>query len=317
MFEDLVERLERAVHALHNGGSDYGELEAAKAALRASLSQGEPANWTANCCQCGRIVDTREKAEGGDPFGCQLDDKRWTCSPQCWERVVDPASPQPLQGAVPDGWRSMDSAPKDGTALLGICMDAQYPKACVTWWSDGWILYSRLEPFSAAGERRWWPTHWMSRDACLPKTDAQKLAALDDWMVEQILGASDEEILAEAGPGDAEAGRASFERATATVAAATYPLPRTIPVTLTPDGRWLHRPDELPAPPPPSLDARTVEACDLLEAIERNRWAVEPQVGGGWVITGGDDEQEEELHRSRLGLRMAVQAALRALKEGA
>ena len=129
--------------------------------LRASLSQGEPSNWTANCCQCGRIVDTREKAEGGDPFGCQLDDKRWTCSPQCWERVVDPASPQPLQGAVPDGWRSMESAPKDGSAILvsgGVARWYQgawhtitgepYPGRWIEWHVTAWMPIPKHDPAS-------------------------------------------------------------------------------------------------------------------------------------------------------------------------
>lgn len=47
---------------------------------------------TANCCHCGRIIDTREKSEGGDDFGAQLTDKRWTCSLACWDAVVDPST---------------------------------------------------------------------------------------------------------------------------------------------------------------------------------------------------------------------------------
>ncbi|KAA0684577.1 hypothetical protein DTW90_36165 [Neorhizobium sp. P12A] len=45
---------------------------------------------TANCCHCGRIVDTREMKDGGDPFGSQLSDGRWTCSVECWDAIVDP-----------------------------------------------------------------------------------------------------------------------------------------------------------------------------------------------------------------------------------
>lgn len=47
--------------------------------------------YTANCCNCGRIVDTRETDEGGDGFGAELSDDRWTCSPECWDAVVEPA----------------------------------------------------------------------------------------------------------------------------------------------------------------------------------------------------------------------------------
>src|SRR6185437_3246177 len=43
---------------------------------------------TANCCECGRIVDTREAKDGGDGFGSELDDGRWTCSGECWEKAV-------------------------------------------------------------------------------------------------------------------------------------------------------------------------------------------------------------------------------------
>jgi len=43
---------------------------------------------TANCCHCGRIVDTREVGEGGDDFGSELIDGRWTCSAACWGSVV-------------------------------------------------------------------------------------------------------------------------------------------------------------------------------------------------------------------------------------
>ncbi len=48
---------------------------------------------TANCCKCGRIIDTREKPEGGDSFGAQLaDEVRWVCSPECWDAVVEPGA---------------------------------------------------------------------------------------------------------------------------------------------------------------------------------------------------------------------------------
>jgi len=42
----------------------------------------------ANCCVCGRIVDTREVCYGGDEFGCELTDGRWTCSFDCWDTAV-------------------------------------------------------------------------------------------------------------------------------------------------------------------------------------------------------------------------------------
>jgi hypothetical protein len=52
---------------------------------------------TANCCNCGRIVDTRETKDGGDPFGIELNDGRWVCSGECWDVVVDDLPQPPAQ----------------------------------------------------------------------------------------------------------------------------------------------------------------------------------------------------------------------------
>ena len=54
-----------------------------------------------------------------------------------------------------------------------------------------------------------------------------------------------------------------------------------------------------------------------LNLIELYRWAVTPQVGGGWIIEGddGSGEQEIELARTRKSLRETVRAALRALRQ--
>lgn len=63
----------------------------------------EPAEAVAvaNCCQCGRIVDTREKADGGDDFGCETTDGRWTCSPECWEIATGATPPAPAVESAP------------------------------------------------------------------------------------------------------------------------------------------------------------------------------------------------------------------------
>ena len=73
------------------------------AALSGTREAGEPST-TANCYVCGRIVDTREKSEGGDPFGAQ-DSDGWTCSIECWETTLgeDAAPPAEVErGAVTD-----------------------------------------------------------------------------------------------------------------------------------------------------------------------------------------------------------------------
>lgn len=51
----------------------------------ADAAQAGPA-WLSNCVICGRIVDTREKAEGGDGHGCEYPEG-WTCSSECAEKL--------------------------------------------------------------------------------------------------------------------------------------------------------------------------------------------------------------------------------------
>lgn len=46
----------------------------------------------ANCCVCGRIVDTREKGDGGDEHGCEIDGEKWVCSTECWGVAVASAA---------------------------------------------------------------------------------------------------------------------------------------------------------------------------------------------------------------------------------
>lgn len=88
------------------------------AALSPSTSAAEPVAWIANCCRCGRIVDTREEKEGGDEFGCEMSDGRWTCSPECWDAVVEPDATPPAPAA--DGQRVKDGRPEGWTEALAI-----------------------------------------------------------------------------------------------------------------------------------------------------------------------------------------------------
>ncbi|TFE99448.1 hypothetical protein B5M44_04420 [Shinella sumterensis] len=81
----------------------FGTIEAAKTAAQADYEQRirsalvdvpvEPGIPTANCCVCRRIIDTREKSEGGDDFGDETEPGKWTCSVQCYDAYV---------GFVPD-----------------------------------------------------------------------------------------------------------------------------------------------------------------------------------------------------------------------
>ena len=36
-----------------------------------------------NCAVCGRVIDTRERENGGDDFGCQMSSGEWVCSSEC------------------------------------------------------------------------------------------------------------------------------------------------------------------------------------------------------------------------------------------
>lgn len=114
-MSDLIERLRRAHNDDHERGCDgrtyvcscgydHAIFAAAdEAADRITALEKENAELrrtatTTNCCHCGRIIDKRETSQGGDPFGTQLTDRRWTCSFECWEAIVDPVKPSEAEG---------------------------------------------------------------------------------------------------------------------------------------------------------------------------------------------------------------------------
>lgn len=81
------------------------------AATPVSEAGGGGPTYVVNCCNCGRIVDTRERDAGGDGFGAELaDEERWVCSPECWDAVVepDPAKPSPAGGDVREAATAFD-----------------------------------------------------------------------------------------------------------------------------------------------------------------------------------------------------------------
>lgn len=61
--------------------------------------------------------------------------------------------------------------------------------------------------------------------------------------------------------------------------------------------------------------AETLTEADALRIIERERWAVSPQCGGGWVIDGAEYGQDDadviELARTRGSLLEAIKEAVR------
>lgn len=69
-------KVEEAIAALPAAQADY------EARIRAALDVAP----TANCVICGRLVDTREKAAGGDGHGCEYPEG-WVCSDFCAEQL--------------------------------------------------------------------------------------------------------------------------------------------------------------------------------------------------------------------------------------
>lgn len=62
-----------------------------------------------------------------------------------------------------EGWRDISTAPKDGTVVLAVCGEAQYPAARISWWDaevDGWVVRWKPEKFVDRDPAQWWPTHF-------------------------------------------------------------------------------------------------------------------------------------------------------------
>lgn len=90
----LRQKIEALQRNTYSCGTVWVRLEEVLAILDAHTAD----TWIANCCVCGRIIDTREAHEGGDLFGALVDDGRWACSSLCWDKAPDadqPAHPTP------------------------------------------------------------------------------------------------------------------------------------------------------------------------------------------------------------------------------
>ena len=126
-LEDALEwyaeqaRLCRLIHSEGDAGrqslSDDGGSRArpALAASRAASDCHQPDLVTAQCCMCGRTG--LSTAEDGGPE-CELNDGRWVCSRECYDRAVDGVTVQDA-ARVPETdadrfdradwfWRTMD-----------------------------------------------------------------------------------------------------------------------------------------------------------------------------------------------------------------
>lgn len=64
---------------------------------------------------------------------------------------------------TPDGWRPLDTAPHDGTAILLFSPDAADPQVMIGFWTDwdgdtepgSWTDAWTMQEIDA------WPTHWL------------------------------------------------------------------------------------------------------------------------------------------------------------
>ena len=58
-------------------------------------------------------------------------------------------------------WLPIETAPKDGTVVLAVTVDAQNPGVRMSWLEgDRWMTTGKPEKFVVSGPHRWWPTHW-------------------------------------------------------------------------------------------------------------------------------------------------------------
>lgn len=60
-----------------------------------------------------------------------------------------------------DKWQPIETAPHDGTIVLGVTIQAQRPTACITWFTGyQWLSTGKPDKF-VVQPHGWWPTHWM------------------------------------------------------------------------------------------------------------------------------------------------------------
>lgn len=89
MVNDVMINIDR-------GSGSTTDIEPIVQRIRSALADAPVAIPTANCCVCGRIIDTREKSAGGDDHGDETAPGKWTCSIQCYDAftgyVEEPAA---------------------------------------------------------------------------------------------------------------------------------------------------------------------------------------------------------------------------------
>jgi hypothetical protein len=84
-----VDDVADAIETAYRNGFEDGERHAGEAAPPQTSVEGPP------CCMCGKTNLSIAEGDGGQE--CQLSDGRWVCSPDCWDRAVEPPE-TPLPG---------------------------------------------------------------------------------------------------------------------------------------------------------------------------------------------------------------------------
>ncbi|MDI6837830.1 MAG: hypothetical protein QMD99_19250 [Rhizobiaceae bacterium] len=67
-------------------------LSATKAGLEAAISAAPEAP---QCCMCGKTGLSTKEGDGGAE--CELNDGRWVCSAECWDKAVGDAAPEAVR----------------------------------------------------------------------------------------------------------------------------------------------------------------------------------------------------------------------------
>lgn len=92
--------LREKIAALRRNPGDWSDPESAaeyNGALDDVLCLLAESERPAQCCMCGKKGLSTVEGDGGPE--CQLDDDRWTCSRECWDRATAQPAPDALAEA--------------------------------------------------------------------------------------------------------------------------------------------------------------------------------------------------------------------------
>lgn len=97
---------------MHRPAQRLGHDQALDAIL--ALLDAHTAEQPVQCCMCGKTGLSTAEGDGGPE--CQLDDGRWTCSRDCWDR----ATAQPAPDAVAELADQIEHALKYNAKIVDV-----------------------------------------------------------------------------------------------------------------------------------------------------------------------------------------------------